>query len=513
MKKEKKLWKKLGILNPRNLEKEVHIYGYHFSWKTHALLMLGSLLGIGAVGIVFHLEPVYFTIVAAAVIVTLPFLVLAMYQRMYEQKRFSDAVTYMEQVLYAFQKTKKALSALKETREIFPPGQMRETLDGAITYLENGYAKTEKGVLREALEIIEGAYSCLKIQTVHELLASSEEYGGEIENSIFLLLEDLEIYKRRGYELQAEKKTSHADNIISIVVSTVLCAVALYVLDAMGRLFPEAALDVTIFQAPLIQASSLVFILVMLFILVKSFNKLAVNWLKESGMYRRDYILDSYRKVVAYDAKKERRKSLLLAVPFFAAAVLLFLFYRKWMAVPCALIAVFLLFQHRIGYNIASKDVTQELYLTLPQWLMNMALLLQNNNVQVSIAKSINGAPEVLREELYRLTERLEEAPDQLSSYTEFCSRFDVPETQSCMKMLHAIAESGTGSAKTQIHNLLHRVSEMQNVTDRIQDENIAFKMKMIFSYPVMAATVKLLADMTYGMVFVFQMLANMGGM
>ena len=36
--------------------------------------------------------------------------------------------------------------------------------------------------------------------------------------------------------------------------------------------------------------------------------------------------------------------------------------------------------------------------------------------------------------------------------------------------------------------------------------------MKMIFSYPVMSATVKLLADLTVGMAVMFQMLGSMGG-
>lgn len=512
MRKEKKLWNKIKLLNPKNLEKEVHIYGYNFSGKTHMLLIICSLLGIGAIGVIFKLEAVYFAIIMASVVLALPFIILAMYKRMFEQKRFSDVVTYMEQMLYAFQKTAKVGSSLKETREIFESGQMREAIDRAIAYLEAGTAITEKGVLREALEMIEEPYSCTKIQAVHELLISSEEHGGDIENSIYLLLEDIEIWKRRGYGLQTKKKTSHADNMISIIVSTVLCAVALYVLDSMQRLFPGAAQDVTIFQIPLIQISSLVFILVMLFVLVKSFNKLAVNWLKEDGVYKSGYILDSYNTVMNYDEAKEKRKSLIFSAPFVIAAILLFTFYKKWLAVPCLLIAAFMLLQHRVGYHLAKKDVDNELYMTLPQWLMDIALLMENNNVQVSIAKSVNGAPPVLQEELKHLLERIEKAPDKLNSYTEFCRSFDVPEAQSCMKMFHAIAESGTGNAKTQINNLLHRVSEMQNTADQIRDENTAFKMRMIFSYPVFGATLKLLVDLTFGMIFMFQMLANMGG-
>lgn len=172
-----------------------------------------------------------------------------------------------------------------------------------------------------------------------------------------------------------------------------------------------------------------------------------------------------------------------------------------------------MLMQHKVGYKLAKKDTNDELYVALPQWLMSIALLLQNNNVQVSICKSIAKAPVVLKDELVKLDERLRGEPDKLASYTGFCKQFDVPEITSCMKMLHAISETGTGDAKMQVENLIARVNEMQAMADVVSDKNAAFKMKMIFSYPVLAATFKLLIDLTLGMIFMFQMLSSMGGM
>lgn len=49
----------------------------------------------------------------------------------------------------------------------------------------------------------------------------------------------------------------------------------------------------------------------------------------------------------------------------------------------------------------------EAVYLALPGWFMELALLLQNNNVQVSIEKSKNSAPPVLRYEIECLEERL----------------------------------------------------------------------------------------------------------
>lgn len=510
MKKEKGMLKNMKLLNPKNLEKEVHIYGYHFSWKSHLLLIAGALLGISAVGILFKLKPLFLMILMIAVVFMLPVFILNMYRRMYEQKRFSDVATYMEQMLYSFQKSGKVTTALKETLELFEEGQMREKIDQAITYLETGKTETEAGILREALKKIEAVYACEKLNTVHELLISSEEYGGDTENTILLLLSDIEIWKRRGYRLQADKKESHTDNILSVIISVIMCAVALYVMDTMRNLFPGVT-GTDIFQIGIIQVTSLGFILLMLFVLVKSFKSMTVNWL-QNGVYEEKVILNSYETVINYDAAKEKRKSLIYAAPFLIAAVPVFFLIREWLAIPCVLIGVFMLFQHRIGFSLCKKEVNNQLYITLPQWLMELTLLLQNNNVQVSIIKSASGASPVLRKELEKLIERMQCAPGQLKTYTDFCKTFDVPEIQSCMKMLHAISESGTGNAKVQINNLVQRVNEMQDMADNIRNENISFKMKMVFHYPVLASTVKLLIDFTIGMVYMFQMLGNIGG-
>lgn len=79
------------------------------------------------------------------------------------------------------------------------------------------------------------------------------------------------------------------------------------------------------------------------------------------------------------------------------------------------------------------------------------------------------------------------------------------------MKMLHAISESGSGNARVQTNNLIQRVNEMQNMADAIRDKELAFHMKLLFSYPVLGATIKLLVDMTMGMMVMMQMLGNMG--
>lgn len=510
--KRKRFFRNLKLLNPKNLAKEVHVYGYHFSWKAHAMTILCSLLGISAIGVLFKLEPVYFSVMIAVVVLILPVFILNMYKSMFEQKRFADAVTYGEQILYSFQKSQKVAAALKETRELFEDGRMRDVIDEAVEYLESGNVRTESNILREALGMIERKYTCGKIHMIHELLINSEEHGGEVSNSILLLLNDIELWKRRGYMLQAEKKTSNRDNMISIGVATILCAVALYVLDAMGKMFPGVE-SINIFSVGMIQVSSFCFIIFMVYVLAKSMNGLTQNWLQSDSIYNKEYVLASYDKVMNYDESGGRRKQIVVSVLFFIGAAAAFYLGKAWLGIICILAVIITLIWNRIGYALAKKDVNDELYLALPQWLMELALLLQNNNVQVSLIKSISEAPFILKKELELLQMRLQEKPNALHSYTDFCKNFDVPEAQSCMKMLHAISESGTGNVSIQIDHLIGRVHEMQNMADDIKSKNLAFRMKLLFSYPVLGATVKLMTDLSIGMLFMFQMISNIGGL
>ena len=79
-----------SIWNPKNLQKEVHAFGYDFSFKTYLLTVLAVLLLIAVVGIFFKLQAVYVAAIVIAALLMLPVLIMDVYRRMYEQKRFSD---------------------------------------------------------------------------------------------------------------------------------------------------------------------------------------------------------------------------------------------------------------------------------------------------------------------------------------------------------------------------------------------------------------------------------------
>jgi len=132
---------------------------------------------------------------------------------------------------------------------------------------------------------------------------------------------------------------------------------------------------------------------------------------------------------------------------------------------------------------------------------MDLALLLQNNNVFVSITKSQKQTNIILQKELEKLLIRMQENPNRINAYTEFCKEFDIPEIYSCMKMLYSIAESGTGNVNQQIQELLMQMNEMEAKAEEIENEHIKFKMEKIFFYPIAAVCLKMSFDMSFGMI------------
>lgn len=510
--KEKKILRYFKFLSPSNLADEIHMYGYDFSFATHALTVILSLVGIGAFGVLFKLKPLYLLIVLLMVATMLPVFILHIYKRMYEQQRFSDAVAYAEQVLYSFQKSGKIISALKEARTLFPDGRMKWTIGDAIAHIEAGFSNSAVSIEQEALEIIENAYSCIKIRMVHDFLTSSEKNGGTINDAVSIMLNDIEMWKRRQFLLQAKKKVSYRDNIISMVVAILLCAGSLYIINYLKIISPYSG-GMDIFSIEIIQISSLVFLLLILSIFAKNIKSMSEDWLQNVSVRSEDFIYESYETVVNFDEVSSRKRSIIYAVPFFIVAIVVLYYNHIIIGVLLLVITVVMLSQHKLGYRLAKSDVESNLYEVLPQWLIELALLLQNNNVHVAISKSLQGKNAVVRKEIDLLLLRLKTNPKDIQSYIQFFEKFDVPEVQSCMKILHSLSEAGTGNADIQINNLVQRVYEMQGIADDKKSKDIAFKMRMIFVYPVLAATVKLLIDMSVGMLYLLQILSSVGGM
>ena len=417
---------------------------------------------------------------------------------MYEHKRFLDLSDYMEQVLYSFKGTNKILYALRDTQTLYEAGgKMHSTLQQAVEYIESG--KEEADLYREAFSIIEREYPCKRLRSIHEYLKSVEENGGDNDVTIDLLLQDKAIWADNIILLQEDKKAARTKITMSIVVTIVLALI----FHAVYRSMPP---QYSIVQNMATQSVTALYLILNILIFRKANKELSKSWIEREEMDEKK-IMRYYELVTEYDEKKERKKSMYIAAPFFIAVIPFLIFGKIYFAVAAIVIGVLMLNQHKMGYRTAYDFIVREINQSFPGWLMNMALLLQANNVQVSISKTIPYAPAVLRTDLQKMVEGLKKNPDSIDPYLEFLSMFKLSSVQSAMKMLYAISESGTGDAQTQITVLVQRNSKLMDKAEKLMNEKSLAGMNGIFYLPQVTVSFQTIVNMVvFMLVFLGQM-------
>ena len=109
--------------------------------------------------------------------------------------RFKDAIMYMEQMIYSFKKQPKIRPALEDAGKIGSL-EVKELLEEVIVNIDT---KESNNIYEESLSIIEKEYGCKRIKSLHKFLIKIEEHGGEYENYIDILLQDIKDWNDRTH--------------------------------------------------------------------------------------------------------------------------------------------------------------------------------------------------------------------------------------------------------------------------------------------------------------------------
>lgn len=469
--------------NPKNVSAEIKGYGFEVK-PMRNLIFYGIYMAVMIVlGLLFGLGIIPIVILCAAGFLFVPYVITVTYRNSYQQQRFSEATQYIEQMLYSFRNNRKVVSSLKDVETIFSPGTMKSCIREAQFKILNSNDES----VEEALKIIERAYPCEKIKKIHSFMIKVEDLGGDFSESIDLLLQDRSLWVDRQLALQKDRSQRKTNVIASIVISLLLCLfVQRYclgdIVDLAGNL--------------VVQVGTTVCILADLIIYVLTEKAVCVDYLKTKSDLTPSQVKEKYEKVINYNPKKEFPKSLLWTIIPVGLVLAGLIFDVKMIIVAGAVMSPITLFQHRIAYSLNKKAIKKEIELKFPRWLMEIALRLQTDNVQVSIANSISTAPIVLRPELYKMQIALEENPTSIDPYLNFMKDFDSPEIQSSMKMLYSISAGQGGDSKVQIADIIRRNNAMLDKVERQANEDSLVKLMSLIMAPQISASLKLIIDM-----------------
>ena len=481
----------LKLLNPKNLQTEVSKYGYSFSSRKFYFSVLAAMAIAIGVGFLFQLKWYFNMVIIMTCILCVPVIFYVSRKNMYESKRFHDVTNYMEQLLYSFRRKKKILTSLEDVSVSFEGdnGNMKKVIDEAIEYIRT--SETSGDIYREALDIIEKEYSNDRLRNVHNFLIAVENNGGAVENPVDLLLDERAMWDQRVHSFQKERNATKRNITLSIVFSLCLCFFILFILNS------DSLSQLQIIQNPIVQITSTLVILFNVLLYTKIINKLSQSWLKHEKKHSEYQVLKDYFYVTEFDKKKELKTSVLFSLLFVPVIIIGFVL-SKYVLLAVGIIAfLFCLFSSTISYRASRKSTIKEIEKTFPQWLMELALILQGDNVQVAISKTLDTAPVVLRPELHKLVEGFEKEPHSIIPYNKFLEEFDLPEIKSAMRMLYSITTTGTGNVDEQITDLIKKQNVLMDKSEKISNEDHLAGFSTLSMIPMLFCILKSVADMT----------------
>ena len=429
----------------KKLSDELVKYGYVFSLPkmiiTYLLMVVFTIL----LGMFFQLDAVFIVALCICACLMLPLYIRNYNYNRYQQQRFSDANVYMEQFMYSFMKTGKILSTLYDVKELFPKGKMCDVINKSIKYIKDTYEESD--VEGKALEIISDEYQYEGLKTMHGFALSVEANGGAYISCMQLILEARRMWADRVYEQMKIRKHQKVLVLMSIVTSLILCSVLYYMSDRM---------DVSVGSEMISQIVTFVVIFLDMWIYYLADRKLSVDFLEEDN--KDDEIMV---------AKYKR--------------------FQKYKEKPSS---------HYLSIRIARKQLTRAFEKEFPRWLLQVSLLLQSENVQVAIFKSLKDAPRLMQDELAKLILELKSEPTSMKPYNNFLEDYNMPEVRSAMKMLFSLSEGTGANASDQIEDIIRRNQQMMNKAEKLRMEDTASGMYALFLAPQLTGGCKLLVDM-----------------
>lgn len=491
-KRQRKFLKRFLYLDYRRLSGEIVHYGYSFSFKGALFFYSMAFLAALLLGFVYKLSLWEFIVLFIVCLIVTPSLVVNRYKKAYDVKRFSDVNKYMEKMLYYFKSSGKILTSLVDMQKMFPEGRMSRILRRAIDHIEGG--KSEGDVREEALKMIEAEYGCSRMRLIHQFLLNAERNGGDCRTAIGLLLEDRRLWAGRSVERQKKKQTTLRSTVIALALTALLCVSILYLPAFMSGM--EKTIDIS--GNVIVQISSLLFIILLIAIFTKAYEKSNMDFLLDSGGISREKAFRQYRELADYQATGHLVAGLAWSLIPFTLAFLIFMMTKSPFVVLLGIAGIlFMLNEHRIGHKLTLRSYTREVEKTFPEWLLYVALLLNTESVPVALAHSLPTAPAAIAPPLTDMLAELEKDPCSELPYLRFLGFLNLTDVQETMATLFSMVNGSGSDAEGELGGILDHNFRMTDKAEQLKNEDKAAVMELYIILPGLAGALKLVVDMS----------------
>ena len=273
---------------------------------------------------------------------------------------------------------------------------------------------------------------------------------------------------------------------MSVVMSIVICGIVLHL--------PVLNMDIS--TNIFVQILAVIVVILDDFIILRGQGYLSVDYLTVDLLSDEQKYVKKLEDYKNYDYKKEFKRSILYSIIPAVIMCVCLLYGRQWWAAAAMGIMLMTLNQHKIGHKLMKKNITRQIKSAFPKWLMDIALLIQSENVQVAIQKSREHVPLILRGEVEELIGRLDMEPESSGPYHRFLEKLTLPQINAAMGMLYAVSIGNSGNAEDQIDELITKNLEMLDIADSERLKDNTAGMYLLFLAPVVTASFKLIVDM-----------------
>lgn len=422
------------------IQRAIKSGGFDYSWNRN-MLLTGTGIVIGMLlCFLMRIKPAGVCIVVGGIVLLIP--IIAKYHDMvlYEEKRFSDAVDYMEYVIYSFLRMPKIMNALEEAKKLCH-GRMKRCIEKTVDRIQ--YADDYKDIYEDAFYHIEQEYGNERMRALHHFLARIEQQGGDYAQSLEVLLEDIRQWAEMVYLLQKERKELQRKAGISILLSV---AVAV----TMVGLLPKEIGDIA--ENPMYQVSSVVFLLLGMAVYALSRKSLIRSWL------RTEDDSEDVKKAYDYCNNAQNKKG-----------------------------------RH---YRFMQKKVIRSITKEFPMWIRNVILNMQTENVFVAMQKAVEDISYPLKSELMKTLHEIERAPGSMQAYQQFLKNFQVKQVKTVFLMFYSLNEFGTKEAQNQLNAMIQRNNKLAEQSERLINEEKLGIFGIYMLLPMVIAAGKMLLDM-----------------
>ena len=169
--------------------------------------------------------------------------------------------------------------------------------------------------------------------------------------------------------------------------------------------------------------------------------------------------LEGAKEYIKNFRKSKTRKSAIRYGVFFMLIMLLTAFITENVVIGALglLVGVVFLNMHNIVLHTTKRQIQSEVDEAFPQWLFDMCLLSQKDNISVAISESIETAPPILKKELMAMEEILRYEPKSKKAFLGFLQEYEMPGVKKTMEILYSL----------HIGYAIGQTEQMQKLIDR----------------------------------------------